>query len=51
MKKTNISATMKLIEKFDLQLRDMLMSDLRSVRSAKIKVMDHLKNQERLMTA
>ncbi|MBC7744564.1 MAG: hypothetical protein H7096_05630 [Flavobacterium sp.] len=41
MKKQNL-ASEKLIEKFDNQLRDILAAELRSVRYAKTKIMNHL---------
>ena len=42
MKKQQNSATEKLIEKFDNQLRDILAAEIRSVKYARTKVMSSL---------
>ncbi len=53
MKRNTTSPEIKLAEKFDHQLRDLLMSDLQVIRAARIKMMNHLayNTRERLMTA
>ncbi|MEJ7778946.1 MAG: hypothetical protein WKF68_05090 [Daejeonella sp.] len=53
MKKSTTTPEMKLIEKFDHQLRDLLMTDLKVIREARIKLINHLSfnTQGRFMTA
>lgn len=53
MKRNTTSPEIKLAEKFDQQLRDLLMSDLKVIREARIKLIKHLafNTQKRLMTA
>ncbi|MHB1179846.1 MAG: hypothetical protein ACYCZO_16140 [Daejeonella sp.] len=54
MKRNTITPEIKLLEKYDQQLRDLLMSDLKAIRASRVKMINHLNynnTQERLMTA
>lgn len=55
MKRSTKIPAMKLVAEFDAQLREILMSDLKAIRNARINLIKHItfnKNrQERLMTA
>lgn len=45
MKKSKNLNAVKLIKRFDQQLHDLLMSDLRAMRSAKVRMFKHLRIQ------
>jgi len=53
MNKNTTIREIKLLEKYDHQLRDLLMSDLKVIREARIKLINHLafNTQGRFMTA
>jgi hypothetical protein len=54
MKRNPTAPSTKLIEKFDHQLRDLLMTDLEAIRKARMKLINHLtmnNTKERLLTA
>ena len=54
MKTNTKTSAVKLIEKYDQQLRDILMSDLKVIHNARVRLIKHLNYntpQERLMTA
>lgn len=54
MKRNATTPATKLIEKFDHQLRDLLMTDLKAIRTARVKMINHLtfnNPPERLLTA
>lgn len=42
MKRSTKNPAMKLVEKFDQQLHEMLMSDLRAIRNARINLIKHI---------
>ena len=53
MKRNAKAPATKLLEKFDNQLRDLLMIDLEAIRTARVKLVNHLtmnSTKERLLT-
>jgi hypothetical protein len=54
MKRNTKGPAMKLVEEFDQQLREILMSDLKAIRNGRIKLIKHItfnNPEDRLMTA
>ncbi len=55
MKRNTKIPAMKLVEQFDQQLHELLMSDLKAIRNARINLIKHItfnnNRQDRLMTA
>lgn len=54
MKRDTKNSALKLIEKFDAQLHEILMSDLKPIHNARVRLIRHITHnipQDRLMTA
>lgn len=53
MKRNTKIPAMKLVEQFDQQLHEILMSDLKAIRNARINLIKHItfNNRQQLMTA
>lgn len=53
MKNSTKTPLLKIVEKFDKELRDALMSDLKAIRKGRVRLMNHLRSNsgDGLMTA